>query len=102
GLHRAIRLRPGRTVDEVSRREVDPHYPPLDDGDLGLSDLRRIPRRALGVFGPGMGWVLGLGPGGKCLAHALVARHGVPALSHDSGSTCRALHVETDVAGGLD
>ena len=36
GIHRALRLRSGRADHEVSRREMDSHYPPLDHGYLGL------------------------------------------------------------------
>ena len=34
---RAVRLRAGRADHEVSRREVDPHHPPLDHGGVGCS-----------------------------------------------------------------
>ena len=39
------------------------HITRLDDGDLGIPDSRHFPRRALGVFSPRMGRILGLGPG---------------------------------------
>ena len=52
----------------LSRREVDPHHPPLDHGDLGLPDLRHLPRRALGVLGAGLGRLLGMGPGRERVA----------------------------------
>ena len=58
----------GALIMSYPGREVDPHHAPLDDGDLGLPDLRNFPRRALGLFGAGMGRLLGLGPGGECFA----------------------------------
>ena len=58
-----IRVRPRRTRHEISRRKMDPHHAPLDDGDLGLSDHRNFPGRPLGLLRPRMGRLLGMGPG---------------------------------------
>src|ERR1700742_4276933 len=84
-LQRAVCFRAGRADDAVSGREMDSHYAPLDDGDVALSDVRDFSRRALGVFGTWMGRLLGMGPGGECVADAVADRHGVSALSDDAG-----------------
>ena len=47
--------------------------------------------RALGVFGSGLGRLLGMGPGRERLADALADRHRVSALGDDAG---KARHVE--------
>ena len=73
-IHRALRLRPRRAHHEVSRREMDSHHPPLDHGDLGIPHLRHLSRRALGLLGPRMGRLLGMGSRRKRLAHALARR----------------------------
>ncbi len=64
-LRRPLRLCPGRADDALSRREVDPHHPPLDHGHLALSHLRHLHGRALGLLCPRLGRLLGLGPGGE-------------------------------------
>jgi hypothetical protein len=53
-------------------REVDPYHAPLDNGDLGIFDLRHFPRRPLGLLRAGMGWLLGLGS--PCFSHQSTAR----------------------------
>jgi len=52
----------GRADHEVSRREMDSHHPPLDHGHLGISHLRNLPRRALGLFRARLGRLLGWDP----------------------------------------
>src|SRR5208283_4812003 len=71
---------------------MDSDHPALDHGDVVLPYHRSFPRRALGLRGAGMGWLLGMGPGGECLAHALAYRHGVSAFRHDAG---KARYVES-------
>jgi cytochrome c-type biogenesis protein CcmF len=46
---------------------------------------------ALGLFGAGLGWLLGMGSGGERFAHALADRHRIPAFGDDAG---KARHVE--------
>ena len=94
GLHRALCLRAGRADHAISRREVDPHHPPLDHGDLGLPDLRNFSRRALGVFSSGLGRLLGMGPGGECVADAVADRYRVSAFGDDAGKARHAEDVE--------
>src|SRR6266851_2623029 len=69
-------------------------HPPLDHGDMGLPDLWRFPRRALGVFSFGLGRLLGMGSGRERLAHAMADRHRVPAFRNDAGKTGHAKDVE--------
>src|ERR1700744_563599 len=64
---------------------MDPHHPPLDHGDLALSHLRHLPRRALGLLGAWLGWILGMGSGRERLADAMAHRYRLPALSDDAG-----------------
>ena len=94
GLHRALRLRAGGADHALSRREVDPHHPPLDDGDVGISDLRNLSGRALGLRGAGLGRLLGMGPGGERVADAVADGHRVPALGDDAGKARHAEDVE--------
>jgi hypothetical protein len=58
----------------------------------GRSDDRwiRITRRwtlVAWLFLSGLGWVLGLGPGGDCRLYALADRHSIPSLRDDPGKT---------------
>ena len=85
GHDRAVCLRAGGADHEVSRREVDSHHAPLDHGRLGVSDLRHLSGRALGLRGAGLGRLLGMGPGGERFAAALAHRHRVPAFGDDAG-----------------
>src|SRR5581483_712018 len=94
GLHHSVRIRPRSFGDALPGREVDPYHPPLDDGDLGISDLRYLPGRALGVFSAWMGRLLGLGPGRKRIPAALADRHRFLAFSHDAGETGHAESLE--------
>src|SRR5581483_9148280 len=80
----------GRADHAVPGREVDSHHPPLDHGDLGLSDNRNLPGRALGLLGAWLGRILGMGPRRECLADALVDRHSFLALGHDAGEARHA------------
>ena len=75
----------GCADDALSRREVDPHHAPLDHGDVAISDLWNLPGRALGVQRSGLGRLLGMGPGGKCLPDAMADGHGLSALGDDAG-----------------
>ncbi len=70
------------------------HHPPLDHGDLGLPDLRRLSRRALGLFSAGLGRLLGMGSGRERFAHALADRHRVSAFGDDAGKARHAEDVE--------
>ncbi len=91
-IYRALRVCPQRAGDEISRRQMDPHHPPLDHGDLGIPDPRHSTRRALGLLRARMGRLLGLGSSRERLAAALAHRHRIPALGHDAGKT---RHVES-------
>src|SRR5579883_2210481 len=86
-LQRAVRLCAGRADDALSGGEVDSYHTPLDHGDLALFDLRHLSRCALGLFGARLGRLLGLGPGGKCLADAVAHRHRISAFGDDAGKT---------------
>src|SRR5438552_17484043 len=63
----------------------------LDDGDLGAFDVWHLPRGALGLFRAGLGRLLGLGSGRKCVILALAHGHGISAFGHDAG---KAWHAE--------
>lgn len=43
-----------------------------------------IDGQQMGLYGIGVGWLLGLGPGGKCQFSALANRHGVSPQHHHS------------------
>ena len=70
---------------------MDSHNAALDDGDVGPSDAGDSARSALGLQRPRMGWVLGLGPGRKCIADAVANGHCVSAFGDDAG---KARHAE--------
>ena len=53
---------------------------------------------ALGLLGPGLGWLLGMGSRRKRLADALACRNRLPAFGHDAGKTRHAEGLE-HVAG---
>src|SRR6266566_1967713 len=89
--HASVRFCAGCADHALSRRKVDSHYPPLDDGDLGTFDLRHLPRRALGLFRAGLGRLLGLGSRRKCLVFALAHGHGISPFGDDAG---KARHAE--------
>ena len=94
GIHGAVCFRAGRADHEVSGREVDPYYAALDDGDVGISDLRNFSRRTLGLLGAGLGRLLGMGSGGERVADAVADRHCIPALGDDAGKARHAEDVE--------
>jgi hypothetical protein len=75
----------------IMRYPGDPDHPPLDHGHLGISHLRSLSRRALGLLGSGMGRLLGMGPGRECIPHAVANWHRIPAQCNDAGKTW---HVE--------
>ena len=81
----------GALDHEVSGRKMDTHHAPLDDGDVGVPELRHHSGRALGVLRAGLGRILGMGSGRKCVAAAMANRHGVPAFGDDAG---KARHAE--------
>src|SRR6185312_5787218 len=60
-------------------------YAALDDGDVAVPDDRHLYGCALGLCGSGLGWLLGMGPGGKCVADAMADRDGVSAFGDDAG-----------------
>src|SRR5581483_3146457 len=70
---------------------MDSHYAPLDDGDMGLSNDWHFSWRALGVLGPRLGRLLGMGPGGECFADVMADGYGISAFGDDAGKT---RHVE--------
>ncbi len=45
---------------------------------------RHIARREMGLYGTGVGRVLGLGSGRKCFAHTVAYRDRIPPLGDDS------------------
>src|SRR5258708_31540048 len=59
----------------------------MDHGGVALSDLRRFSRRALGLLGPGLGRLLGMGPGGERFYSSLAQRNGFSAFRDDAGKT---------------
>src|SRR5580704_18061912 len=73
---------------------MDADHSPLDHGDLGISDLWSLSRRALGLLGAGLGRVLGMGSGRERLADAMVNRYSLPALGHDAGKEGNAEDLE--------
>src|SRR5580700_11768658 len=73
---------------------MDPDHSPLDYGDLGVSDLWSLSRRALGLLGAGMGRVLGLGSRRERFADAMAHRDRIPALGHDAGKAGHAEDLE--------
>ena len=72
---RAVLLRAGRAHHALPRRKVDSHHPALDDGGLAVSHLRNLPRLLLGLPRPGLGRLVGMGPGRECIAAAVVDRY---------------------------
>ena len=54
---------------------MDQSDPTLDHLRLDVPDHRHSSGRLLGVLRIGLGWLLGLGPGGKCVVHALAGGH---------------------------
>src|SRR5258708_26563293 len=66
---------------------MDSPYAQMDHDCLVLPVLRHPPRRALGVCRPRLGWLLGVGPGGKRVAAAVAERHSLLALRDDAGKT---------------
>ena len=84
-VHCAFRICPRKPRYAVSRREVDPCHAPLDHGDVGISDVRHFPGRPLGLLGPGVGRLLGLGSGRERIADAVADRDGIPAFRHGPG-----------------
>ena len=62
GLHRAVCVCPRRPGDALPGGEVDSYHPTLDDGDLGVFDLRSLSRSALGLPGARLGRLLGMDP----------------------------------------
>src|SRR5579864_5787934 len=94
GLHSPICILLERAGDEVSRRQVDPHHAPLDDGDLGLPDSWHPTGRALGLLCAWLGWLLGMGPGRERLADAVAHGHSFSALGHDAREARHAEDLE--------
>ena len=52
----------------------------------GFPRRRRAPGRAVGLRRARLGRLLGLGPGGERVAHAVARRHRLPALRDDPGA----------------
>src|SRR5580704_11030821 len=73
----------------------------MDDDRVVLSNRGHSSWRTLGLRGPRMGRLLGMGPGGKCLAASLADRHGVPAFGDDAREARHDESLER-LAGVLD
>ena len=58
-------------ITQAAGRSLDPHHAPLDDRHLVLPEHRHPARRRLGVRGPRLGRLLGLGSGGERFAAAV-------------------------------
>ena len=70
------------------RRGMVSHNPRMDSHCLGKFDRWHSARSLVVLRGVGLGRLLGLGSGRKCVAASVVDRHGVPALG-DSARTPR-------------
>src|SRR5215831_3401627 len=75
---------------------MDTEYTPLDARCLALSQCWYPPRRTMGLCRARMGRILGLGPGGKCVIHAVAYRHGISPFGDDSGKKRHAQSLEYD------
>ena len=90
----AVRLRLRRADHAQARRRMDSHDAPLGDLLVVLSHARQSVRRALGLRGPGMGRLLGVGPGRERRLHAVAGDDGLPALGDDPGAQGHAEGME--------
>ena len=68
--------------------------PPVDPDRLGFPHRRDSPGCLVELRGPGLGRLLGLGPGGERLLHPLAARHRLPPLLGGAGPPRRAAILE--------
>ena len=75
----------GRAAGALPGGEVDSSDAQMDDDCLDVSVHGDFAWRALGLRGAGLGRLLGLGPGGECVASAVADGHGVSALCDDAG-----------------
>lgn len=82
---RSIRVCAGSAHHAISRREMDTHYPPLDYGGMAIPHVRHRTGRALGLRRPGLGRILGLGPGRKRFPAPVAFDDRLSAFSHDAG-----------------
>src|SRR5262249_44233718 len=64
---------------------MDSHHAPLDHGSLAFPDVRNHSRRTLGLWRPGLGRILGLGPGRNRILPSLDFSHRFPAFGDDAG-----------------
>ncbi len=80
-----VRLRDRGADHAAHGRRLDPRHAPLRARGLDLPRHRDHARRAVVLHRAGLGRLLGLGPGGERVAHALAGRHRVPALGHGPG-----------------
>ena len=79
----------GRLVGGVAEEHA-----PLDGGRLAVPHGRDLLRRLVVVSDPGVGRVLGLGPGGERLVHALADGDGLHPLGDDPGAEADAEGLE--------
>ena len=85
-------------VTGPARRGLAGGDPALDPVRLDVPHRRDRARRLVVLPGAGLGWVLGVGPGGERLAAALAGRHRLPPLGHGPAAPRPAPGVEP-VAG---
>ena len=84
GIHDSICICAGGAVGKISGRKMDSPYAAMDDDCVGISEHRDFAGRALGVCGTGLGRILGMGPGGECVAAAVAHRNCVSAFGDDA------------------
>ena len=84
----------GALITRQARRRLDSHHAALGDLLVVLSYARQPVRRALGLRGPGLGRLLGVGPGRERRLHAVAGDDGLPALGDDPGTQGHAEGVE--------
>src|SRR5690606_34381695 len=87
-----------RAARRSSGRRLGALVAPLDHRCLGLPRAGYRAGLLVGLLRAGLGWLVVLGPGGKCLLHALVGRHRADPLAGGDGKT-RGLQ-ELDGAAG--
>src|ERR1700722_942517 len=64
---------------------MDSYHSSLDHGGMGISECGDTFWGALGLCGFGVGWILGVGSGGECVATAMDYWDCVSAFGDDAG-----------------
>src|SRR5262249_37633694 len=83
-----------RLGQRASRYTMDTEYTPLDFSSLAVSQCRDPTWGAMGLRRARLGRLLGVGPGGKCIVHAMANGHSISSFGDDSGKKRHAQSVE--------